>query len=179
MSEMQGWRAFYRQALQRRMPAQPEGVQALLRHKLEAVPAPVAAAAAPAPRERPADSPLAALNQAIRQAQAARVVAAPGEPAPDPDELASVRRFRQAWDIDRTLAQVERAIARQPAQAGPLNSHMLVVQSLAMMRELSTDYLRHFLVHVETLQWLEQASALEASPPAKPRKPARRAPAAK
>jgi hypothetical protein len=44
------------------------------------------------------------------------------------------------------------------------------------MRGLSTDYLRRFLVHVETLQWLEDAAARA---PAKPAAPARRARAGK
>lgn len=158
-----GWRSFYRQALERRMAGHPLAVQELLRAKL-AVAHDALPEAQPAARTEPAPSALAQLNQSIRAANAARLAAAPGEPAQDPDELASARRFRAAWDSGRTLDQVEQAIARRPAQAGPLNSHMLVLQSLAMMRELSTDYLRHFLVHVETLQWLEQAGTGEAKP---------------
>jgi hypothetical protein len=173
------WRALYLQALERRMAGQAGPVQELLRARLPSEIAAPNAEAAPAARAKPAPSPLAQLNQAMRAANAARLATAPGEPAPDPDELASARRFRAAWDSGRTLDQVEQAIARKPAQAGPLNSHMLVLQSLAMMRELSTDYLRHFLVHVETLQWLEQASPVEAKGAAKPAKPARRARAAK
>lgn len=168
------WRSVYRQALERRMAGRPAPVQELLRAKLadsqDALPE-----STPAARTRPGPSPLAQMNQAIRAANAARLATAPGEPAQDPDELASARRFRAAWDSGRTLDQVEQAMARRPAQAGPLNSHMLVLQSLAMMRELSTDYLRHFLVHVETLQWLEQAGTGEG----RPAKPARRARAAK
>lgn len=180
MSEpTRAWRTFYRQALERRMAGQHAPVQALLRAKLPAgEDASVARLAAPV-RTKPAPSPLAELNRAIRAEQVARLAPAPGEPAPDPDELPSARRFRAAWDSGRTLDQVEQALARKPAQAGPLNSHMLVLQSLAMMRELSPAYLRHFLVHVETLQWLEQASPLEAKEAGKPAKPARRARAAK
>jgi hypothetical protein len=172
------WNALYRQALARRLAGQPEAVQALLRLRIgEPVPEP-APTGTPAKRHRP-PSPLAQLNESLRAAQAARLAPAPGEPPPDPDELASARRFRAAWDASRVLDQVERAIARQPAQAGPLNSHMLVVQSLAMMRALSTDYLRHFIVHVETLQWLEQATTVATKDAGKPGKPARRARAAK
>ena len=172
------WQTLYRQALARRLPGQPEAVQALLRPGIDDAVSQPPAPAAPAQQPRP-PSPLARLTDSLRAAQAARLAPAPGEPPPDPDELASARRFRAAWDSSRVLAQVERAIARKPAQAGPLNSHMLVVHSLAMMRALSTDYLRHFLVHVETLQWLEQASGAEAKQAGKPGKPARRARAAK
>lgn len=73
------------------------------------------------------------------------------------DELASARRFRRAWAATRAQDQVDSAVARRPAQAGPLNSHALVLESLALMRELSPDYLRHFMAQVETLLWLDRA----------------------
>ena len=177
MSEaLAGWHALYLQALERRLAQQPAAVQALLRAK--AMPAAAAGAAAAAPMPA-AMSPLAELNRDIRTANAARFATPPGEPAHDPDELVNARSFRQAWDRNRTLDQVEHAIARKPAQAGPLNSHMLAVQTLAMMRELSPAYLRHFVVHLETLQWLEQASPEEAKAATRAGKPPRRARAAK
>jgi hypothetical protein len=46
---------------------------------------------------------------------------------------------------------------RKPANAGPLNSHALVLQVLSLMRDLSPEYLRRFVGTVETLQWLERA----------------------
>lgn len=102
-------------------------------------------------------SPLAQLTADLRAASLAKLqAAAPGE-AQDAEELASVRRFRRAWEGMQLLDQVDQAVSRRPPNAGPLNSHMLVLQSLAMMRELSTDYLRRFVVSVETLQWLERA----------------------
>ncbi|HSV77943.1 MAG TPA: DUF2894 domain-containing protein, partial [Ramlibacter sp.] len=127
-------------------------------------------------------APLAQLNAHIRVAVAARLATiAPGEPQ-EPEELASVRRFRRAWSSSRTQDRVAQAAARKPANAGPLNSHALVLDSLALMRELSPDYLRRFVAHVEALQWLEEANA-KGKPlpgkPAKPAKPARRARAKK
>lgn len=93
------------------------------------------------------------------------------------EELASVRRFRRAWSRGRTQLQLAQAAARKPSQAGPLNSHALVLESLALMQALSPDYLRHFMGHVEALQWIEQAreARLTAKPAktAKPLKPAR------
>ena len=104
-------------------------------------------------------SPLAQLNAYIH----ARRVARMGEPLPgepnDPDELLSARRFRQSFERGLTLDRVEQALSRAPAQAGPLNSHALVLRSLDLMRELSPDYLRRFLLHAETLLWLERAKA--------------------
>jgi hypothetical protein len=52
---------------------------------------------------------------------------------------------------------VVQATHRAPENAGPLNSHMLVLRTLGLMRELSPHYLRRFLSHTETLLWLEQA----------------------
>jgi hypothetical protein len=119
-------------------------------------------------------SPLAQLTADLCTASLAKLqAAAPGE-AQDPDELASVRRFRHAWEGMRLLDHVDQAVARKPANAGPLNSHMLVVQSLAMMRELSTDYLRRFVTSVETLQWLERAKEKYPSAKAKAAKAASR-----
>ncbi|HYD76432.1 DUF2894 domain-containing protein [Ramlibacter sp.] len=105
----------------------------------------------------PADSPrtLAELNAYIRRLRAARRGDAD---APDPDELASARRFREAWDRHRTMDQLQQAVARTPANAGPLNSHALVLRALERMGELSPDYLRRFMAQVETLQWLERAA---------------------
>jgi hypothetical protein len=108
-------------------------------------------------------APLKHLNETIRGA----TPLAPEEGAA-PRELASVRRFRTAWGRSRSQEQLQQALARKPAQAGPLNSHVLVLQALELMGELSPDYLQHFLRHVESLQWLEQAR--EARSPAKPGK---------
>jgi Protein of unknown function (DUF2894) len=113
-------------------------------------------------------SPLAQLNQSIRGAlQTGRAAAEPDE-THEVDELASVRRFKRAWSSYHIHDKVEQAASRKPANAGPLNSHLLVLQSLAMMGELSDDYLRRFLVQVESLQWLDQASEKYSPRQAKP-----------
>lgn len=154
------------EALSRRLPAQPEAVRRILQARLEAAVADYAArlAAAPPPAGNvrglhPAaagSEPLVQLNRSIRSARPPDAAALPGE-SQQPDELASVRRFRRAWSASRSQQQVAQAALRKPANAGPLNSHALVLDSLELMRELSPDYLRRFLLHVESLQWLEQA----------------------
>ena len=100
-----------------------------------------------------------------------RQVIDPNAGTPAPRELASTRRFRETWSRIAAEDLVSDAIAQGPANAGPLNPHRLVLRSLALLRNLSPDYLRRFVSHVETLQWLEQVGASMA--PAKP-KPARR-----
>ena len=176
-------RFHYLEALARRVAGQGEPLRALLHEKLAAaladyerrLPAPPA----PAPSRRaapaaPACTPLAELNAQLRQAASARARAVAPDEAVHEHELASVRRFRQAWHASRSVEQVEQALERRPANAGPLNSHALVLQSLALMRELSPDYLRRFLTQLESLQWLEHAG--EKPAPARARAAAAKAP---
>ena len=151
------------EAMERRMATQPEPVRRLLQQKLEqarTLEAQRSTSVAPDPqarRDRPDPTPLGQLNAHVRAAAAARVQSPlPGE-SHDPDELASVRGFRRAWARGRSLEQLDRALVRKPVNAGPLNSHALVLQALSLMRDLSPDYLRRFVAGVETLQWLERA----------------------
>ena len=72
-------------------------------------------------------------------------------------ELKSIAYFRDTWvklRVDRQLAQ---AFAQAPENAGPLNSHRLMLQALQSMREASPDYLARFMAWAEALLWLEQA----------------------
>jgi len=73
-------------------------------------------------------------------------------------ELASARRFRETWSLAQAQDKVDLASLRRPAKAGPLNSHALVLESLARVQALSPAYLRRLLAQVDTLQWLEQAA---------------------
>lgn len=88
-------------------------------------------------------------------------------------EMASVRRFRDTWSRIAAEDQVDQAVGRGPANAGPLNSHLLVLRSLALMRKLSPDYLRRFLSHVDTLLWLDQANQKHTPVKAKPTRQSR------
>ncbi len=184
----------YLEAMARRLASQPAPVRRLLQAKLEralddyAGRFEAARAATPGlrPAPRPATraasrpvaaavscQPLAQLNAYLREASqgaapATPQAARPGatEPA-EGAELSSVRRFRQAWTRQRAQAQVAPAATRKPANAGPLNSHALALQSLALMQSLSPDYLRRFMLQVESLQWLEQAGWQYPATPAK------------
>ncbi len=115
---------------------------------------------AQSPQARPdAAAPLADLNRYIRSAslaaEAEGLHALPGE---DASELRSLREFRETWSRIAAVDQVDAAVTRGPENAGPLNSHSLVLRSLALMRNLSPDYLRRFLSQMETLMALEQVA---------------------
>jgi hypothetical protein len=92
---------------------------------------------------------------------------APGDPAAhhavsrttatgDPNvELKTVRESRATWarmSVDKQLAL---AMKQGPKNAGPINSHMLVLRSFAMMQEISPDYLSRMVSYVDTLLALD------------------------
>lgn len=106
--------------------------------------------------------PLAELLQ-----HAERHVHAQDEAAPVA-ELKAVRNFRDTWAQLSAARQVSHAIGQAPENAGPLNSHYLVLRSLELMRDISPDYLKRFLSYADTLLSLDQAADKPAA-----KKPAR------
>lgn len=162
----------YLQALARRMQAQPPAVQQLLQGRLDAAVAAYAAArvgpvatkepvAAPG---RTADSPLAQLNRELAaRAQADADQVRTSESA-SLSEMKSVRQFSEVWSKISAEQQVTQAMRKAPEHAGPLNSHKLMLRSLALMRGLSPDYLRRFLSQMDSLLWLEETNAQLARP---------------
>ena len=161
----------YLEAMHQRMQAAPEPVRHIVDGKLQTA---LAEYAERRPQVHtaepiaPATSPLAALNAYIRTATQpdAEGNAAPSGWGGRP-ELKSVQGFREVWSQFAVVDQVEQSLQRGPENAGPLNSHMLVLRSLATMRELSPEYLRRFLSHAETLLWLDQEGQRLSAPQAR------------
>ncbi|WP_291087191.1 DUF2894 domain-containing protein [Hydrogenophaga sp.] len=149
-------RAHYAQALQRRMQAAPAAVQRVLQDRVQRVQRDMAEPAGapetgeaqpPRVRQKKILTPLGQLNQYMATATQAG------------PELKSAQRFRETWSRICAEEDVTQAVERGPENAGPLNSHMLVLRTLGLMRDLSPDYLRRFMSHADTLLWLEQAHA--------------------
>jgi hypothetical protein len=140
------------EALARRLADQPDAVRALLQERLElamhALEHALEVRVAQAPIQPPARVPAGRARQLPQLPR-----------PPDSTEMASVVRFRRSWANGRAQERIAAATARKPRNAGPLNSHMLVLQALDMMQALPGDYLRRFLTHIETLQWLETTQA--------------------
>jgi len=133
-------------ALERRLQSAPEAVQRVLRERLQQTWPDHATQALPSkPTCSRAPSPLAQLNRDIA------VTTPPGR------ELRSAQNFRDTWSRICAEDEVTEAVEQGPENAGPLNSHRLVLRTLALMRDLSPDYLRRFLSHADTLLWLDQA----------------------
>jgi hypothetical protein len=90
------------------------------------------------------------------------IESASNSPAGTSTELKSVRYFRDTWSklsVDQQLAQ---ALAQAPENAGPLNSHLLVLRAFERMRDLSPEYLNRFMSYVDALLWLDQADSSKA-----------------
>jgi len=163
----------YLEALERRLQSAPDAVQQLLQRKLEQLRAaagpdhpkaasPVldgetASALTEARSEQDQGSLLAQLNShidAVTQPQGDTAVSGAFERRA---ELRNARRFRETWSRICAEDEVERALERGPENAGPLNPHRLLLHTMALMRELSPDYLHRFLSQMDTLLWLEKA----------------------
>ena len=177
-------RFHYLQVLAARVPAQPVAVQRVLLQMLSTAAtdygvrarAAHATASFSAPVERGTAAPLrdcalAQLNRALRTRSAEDsdgVYNSSGSAHGDSVyELRSVRQFGQVWTQICAERQVTHALARGPQNAGPLNSHRLVLRSLEMMRTLSPHYLQHFLSQMDTLLALEQMNAKPLRAPAR------------
>lgn len=80
-------------------------------------------------------------------------------------ELRSVACFREAWLNLSVNQQLGLALAQAPDNAGPLNSHILALQSLELMRDVSPGYLQHFMSYVDGLLWLELAEGVNKTVP--------------
>ena len=87
-------------------------------------------------------------------------------------ESSRFKEFRKALSTLTVQKQISRAITQAPQNAGPINSHMLILRSLGLMHELSPDYLNRFMAYIDTLFCLEDAgkAKLQLSKiPAKPK----------
>ncbi len=71
-------------------------------------------------------------------------------------ELKATQYFRNTWAKLSINKRVTHALGQAPKNAGPINSHMLVLRSLALMRDISPDYLNRLTAYVDTLLCLDQ-----------------------
>lgn len=144
--------------LSARMAGQPEAVQQLLQARLVGALQALTA-------QWQASQAAAASGGAIAQRPVRGALSALARSARSTPELSSVHRFRQAWGRNQAVDRVAQALARKPRNAGPLNSHALVLQTFALLQAASPEYLRRVVGVVETLHWLERAG--EAPAPAR------------
>ena len=172
------------EAMARRAGAQQGEARALMVRRVEAMLDELAAVTTP-PRAAEATEPdarqatlagLSALVNRLGRSSASRVLSSSPDPlpnavrkadAPPPSPLSrtatmqplkAVTAFKSTWSRLRADTRLREALAQVPAAAGPLNTSQLVNRTLQAMRDVSPEYLDAFMAHVDTLQWLEQAS---------------------
>ncbi|MDP9991211.1 hypothetical protein J2W28_002572 [Variovorax boronicumulans] len=123
---------------------------------------------------------LAAYGEDLEKASGAEIAAAARQPSRGPlaeltahfaqqgasermdpatHELKVLPFFRSTWSKLSAERRLTQSLAKLPQNAGPLNSHNLVHQSLTLMRELSPEYLNKFVSYVDALLWVDQANA--------------------
>ena len=172
---------YYMEALARRLDSQTSAVQCILQAKLalavaayQARHAQVQAAAADnaahpaAPTRCGAQNPLGQLVCDMAQANPHFESTALTSPRGARTELKSVRNFRNTWSKLSALKQVSKALEQAPKNAGPINSHMLVLRSLELMRNISPDYLNRFMSYADTLLCLDQTDLTTKAAQVKP-----------
>ena len=187
-------RFHYMEVLSGKLQPQPDAVRRVLQDKLDAALASYQEclalaharpdAAVPVPQTTkvqaatgPGLASLVALNhylQGLPQASADHASHGTGQVGKNHSQMKSVHQFKKAWSRSRAQDQVALAVQQGPDNAGPLNSHQLVLRSLALMRSLSPDYLQRFLSHTESLLWLDELNLKQTSTERKPARKSRR-----
>ena len=181
-------RFHYLEVLERRLATQPDAVRQRLIQRLQVAVqdyaqrvARVASPEGEPPGARPASTvlasahaaPLTRLNRYIQERTQAQAELVDPEEGGNASDLKSVRGFSEVWTKIASDQQVFQAVHRGPDNAGPLNSHRLMLRSLTLMRSLSPDYLGRFLAQMETLLWLDQVNQQTTLKDAKSKRPSR------
>jgi hypothetical protein len=159
-----GWHHI--QVLAERTRTQTGTAQALLQAKLQSALAQLQARLATQKKQhtphvqpyRHTPSPLSALLLDMAAPSAERPLSPSGHGRMDNPRVA---QFRQQLGKISVQKQVSQAIAQAPQNAGPINSHMLVLRSLGLMRDLSPDYLHRFMGYVDTLLFLDAPATVK------------------
>ena len=109
-------------------------------------------------RPEPARGPLGRLVDTLRPAGVA-------------GDLRGLAAFRETWSRASADQRLRQTLAQVPAQAGPINSEHLVHRALLCMREVSPEYLRHFVAQVDGLMALERLVETQRRVPPRPARP--------
>lgn len=72
-------------------------------------------------------------------------------------ELKAMAYFRNTWSRLSVNKRVQTALENAPHNAGPINSHIVALRTLELMRDISPDYLNRFMTHIDSLMLLDFA----------------------
>lgn len=110
---------------------------------------------------------LKTLTRSLHPPAADTAIEAPASSPTRAVEMKSVQQFRQSWHRMKVQDQVEHALHQGPVNAGPLNSHRLVLRTLDLMQNLSPAYLHHFMSHLDTMLQLDTLTLPQAKKPSR------------
>ncbi|WP_269792632.1 DUF2894 domain-containing protein [Stenotrophomonas sp. Iso1] len=88
--------------------------------------------------------------------------------------LPALDEFQQLWSRIRIESLLRQCLDSLPEDAGPLHSSVLTYRAMALMQDISPDYLQHFVAYVDVLTWMDQLSRGEGGNLATGRAPAKR-----
>jgi hypothetical protein len=77
-------------------------------------------------------------------------------PAPAFQPLPVLDELRTVWSRMRNDRQLRESLDQVPADAGPLNSDMLVRRALQLMQATAPGYLQHFIAYADALASMQQ-----------------------
>ncbi|WP_449465298.1 DUF2894 domain-containing protein [Stenotrophomonas humi] len=88
--------------------------------------------------------------------------------------MPALDEFQQLWSRIRIESLLRQCLDSLPEDAGPLHSSVLTYRAMALMQDISPDYLQHFVAYVDVLTWMDQLSDGESGNLATVRAPAKR-----
>jgi len=86
------------------------------------------------------------------------VVSDNGDDGNDTALMPALDEFQQLWSRIRIDSLLRQCLDSLPEDAGPLHSSVLTYRAMALMQELSPEYLQHFIAYVDVLTWMEPIS---------------------
>ncbi|MBN8923684.1 MAG: hypothetical protein BGP10_07425 [Rhodanobacter sp. 68-29] len=99
-------------------------------------------------------------------------------PIADIAPMPALDEFQQLWSRIRIDSLLRQCLDSLPEDAGPLHSRVLAYRAMTLMRDVSPEYLQHFVAYADVLTWMEHAAGRavaggDADGAASVRKPAR------
>jgi len=97
---------------------------------------------------------LDAVSQTSSTAQAGE--ASEQAPAIDTTPMPVLDEFQQLWSRIRIDSLLRQCVDSLSEDAGPLHSSVLTYRAMMLMREISPEYLQHFIAYTDVLTWMER-----------------------
>jgi hypothetical protein len=76
-------------------------------------------------------------------------------PAIDTTPMPVLDEFQQLWSRIRIDSLLRQCVDSLSEDAGPLHSSVLTYRAMMLMREISPEYLQHFIAYTDVLTWME------------------------